>query len=400
MIILFLGALFSSGIIFMLLLGHLIKLRLTKSYPATNQFSVAVIVPCKGDNDPSFGENLVSIICQKYAGGAAQFIFSVESSTDSALPVLCRLKQQFDHVQICIAGLAQKSSQKNLNILKGMELAAEADILLFADADIQPHPTWLQEMMAPFCDSQVDVVTGCFRRVPATANFRLGNYLAGLFGAGIVTGMTDDRIGGLWGGSLAIRQTTVGNLNLRDRLASEIVDDVAIMHAVHQHKVERRYVASCTLKSYCEMSTPASIEWLVRQLQFSQIYFKKLYFFYYVFGLPYTFSILAAPLAFTYGLVSGSELIITATVSFWLSVAVVGLLLHQSVPINPASVSSQDANYQIIPWLLVTPLAFVVGTLALLKTLWRVRSGILTMYWRSIEYRVDVKTGKVLEIIR
>ncbi|MBI1878561.1 MAG: hypothetical protein HYR94_10095 [Chloroflexi bacterium] len=116
MIILFLGALFSSGIIFVLLMGHLVRLRLIKPYHPTSQFSVTVIVPCKGDNDPSFGENLLSIICQEYAG-PVQFVFCVESSADSALPVLCQLKQQFDQLQICVAGLARQSSQKNLNRL-------------------------------------------------------------------------------------------------------------------------------------------------------------------------------------------------------------------------------------------------------------------------------------------
>jgi cellulose synthase/poly-beta-1,6-N-acetylglucosamine synthase-like glycosyltransferase len=281
-----------------------------------------------------------------------------------------------------------------------MEHVGEADIFLFADADIQPHPTWLQEMVSPFCDPQVGAVTGCFRRVPAEPGFRLGNYLAGLFGAGIVTGMTSEGIGGLWGGSLALRQTIVKQLRLHERLATEIVDDVAIMHALQQHNIERRYVPSCTLKSYCDMSASGSIEWLARQFQFSQIYFKKLYLFYYVFGLPYAFSILTAPLAFLYGLVNGSSLIVGATLCFWLSVIMVGLLLRQAVPVAPASVSLQDTDYRLVPWLLVTPLAFVGGTLALLKTLFRVRAGVLTMHWRSIEYRVDVKTGKVLEIIR
>lgn len=399
MIILFLSALFSSGIIFLLLLTHLIQLRLIKPHRSIHQFSVAVIVPCKGDGDPNFGDNLLGIICQEYSG-PAQFVFCVESQADSALPILYRLKQQYEQVEVCVAGLATTSGQKNLNIIKGMEMAGPVDIFLFADADIQPHRTWLQEMIAPFAESDVGAVTGCFRRVPAVGEFRLGNYLAGLFGAGIVTGMTSDVISGLWGGSLALRRAVIEQLGLYERLATEIVDDIAIMHALHQAGMVRRFVPSCTLKSYCDMSTPASIEWLVRQFQFSQIYFKKLYFFYYVFGLPYAFSILVAPLAFTYGLASGSELIVSATISFWLSVVLVGLLLYRGIPINPASVSPHDIPYQLIPWLAVTPLAFVAGALALLKTLVRVRRGTLTMYWRSVEYKVDVKTGKVLQIIR
>lgn len=399
MMIFFIIALFSSGIIFVLLVGHLIQLRGIKKYPPTTQFSVAVIVPCKGNNDPNFGGNLRGIIQQNY-DGPAKFIFCVESQTDSAWPVLCQLAQEFTCVEVCVAGLAARSSQKNHNILCGMHQAGKADIYLLADADIEPHSTWLSEMVAPFQEPAVGAVTGCFRRIPMSREFHLGAYLAGLFGAGIAAGMADNQLGGLWGGSLALRGSVVDQFNLRQRLASEIVDDIALMHAFRQHKLERRFVPSCTLKSYCDMSARDSIEWLVRQFQFTQIYFKGLYLFFYLFGLPYAVSILVTPLLFLYGLVMADPLAISISLTFWLSVMVVGWLLRLGVPINPASISPNDVEYGWLPWLLVTPLAFLGGMLALLKTLWRVRQGILTMYWRSIEYHADVKTGKVLEIIR
>ncbi len=399
MTIFILGTVFSSGVIFILIITHLIQLRLNRVYPPTHEFSVAVIVPCKGDNDPNFGENLVSIICQEYHG-PVQFIFCVESQADSALPVLHRLKQQFGHIQVCVAGLATTSAQKTFNILKAMELAEGVDIFLLADADIQPHPTWLQEMVAPFRNHSIGAVTGSFRRVPVNGKFNWGNYLAGLFGASIVAGMSNNRLRALWGGSLAIRRSLVEQLHLRERLATEIVDDIAIMHALHQHKIERRYVPSCTLKSYCDMSARDSVEWLVRQMQFSQIYFKGLYTFFYCFGLPYAASILATPLIFTYGLARMDWVLVGASVSFWLSVMLVGLLLRLGIPINQTNVLPDDPAYRLLPWMLVVPIAFLAGALALLKTLFRVKDGVLTMYWRSIEYRVDVKTGKVLEIIR
>jgi hypothetical protein len=212
--------------------------------------------------------------------------------------------------------------------------------------------------------------------------------------------MSNDRLKGLWGGSLAIRRSLVEQFRLDNRLATEIVDDIALMHALHQHKIERRYVPSCTLKSYCQMSAHDSIEWLVRQMQFSQVYFKGLYAFFYFFGLPYAASILATPLIFTYGLVRTDWTLVGTSVAFWISVMLVGLLLRLGIPVNRASVSPDDFHYRLLPWMLVTPIAFVMGALALLKTLWRVKARVMTMYWRSIEYRVDVKTGKVLEIIR
>lgn len=399
MVIFFLVTTLFSGAIFLILISHFIQLMAAKEYPATQEFSVAVIVPCKGNDDPNFGENLSGIVCQEYSG-PVQFIFCVESQLDSALPVLYRLKQQFDHIQVCVAGLATSSAQKTFNLLKAMELAGDVDLFLFADADIQPHPTWLQEMVAPFNEPNIGAVTGIFRRVPANQAANLGSYLAAVFGSFIIAGITSDRLRGVWGGSLTIRRSLIEQLHLRERLATEIVDDIAIMHALRQYRVERRYVPSCTLKSYCNMSTPDSIEWLVRQIQFSQVYLKGLYTLFYCFCLPYAFSIMATPLAFAFGLAHADWALVDACVVFLLSVMLVGLLLWFGVPVNRASVSPDDSRYHLLPWMLVTPIAFVAVAHALLKTLWRVKSGVLTMYWRSIEYRVDVKTGKVLDVIR
>ncbi|MFZ6029038.1 MAG: glycosyltransferase [Chloroflexota bacterium] len=395
----FLGAVLFSGMIFAILLSHLIRLRLIKIYPPTQEFSVAVIVPCKGNDDPNFGENLSSIVCQEYQG-QVQFVFCVESELDSAFPVLQQLKQRFPHIQICVAGLATASAQKTFNILKSMELAGEVDLFLFADADIEPHRTWLQEMVAPFVEPHTGVVSGIFRRVPVNRGVSLGNYLAGVFGAYIVAGMSDDRLKAVWGGSLAIRRSVIEGLHLRERLATEIVDDIVIMDALRQHKVERRYVPSCTLKSYCDMSTPDSIEWLARQMQFSQVYLKGLYTLFCCFCLPYALYILATPFAFTYGVARADwELVKTITV-FLLSVMLVGALLRLGVPVNRESVLPDEPRYRLLPWMLITPIAFVAVAQALLKTRWRIKRGVLTMYWRKVEYRVDVKTGKVLEIIR
>lgn len=392
-------ALFSSGIAFFLTLNHLGWLRSTRKYPPCETFSVAVIVPCKGTDDPHFGDNLVNIISQEYAG-PSQYVFCVESDSDSALPLLHRLEREHEHIQVCVAGLATTSAQKTFNILKGMDLAGKVEIFQFADADIDPHPTWLKEMVAPFGDPKVGAVTGTFRRVPITQDFRLGNYLAGFFGSIIVLGMSADPLRALWGGSLAIRSSVVEQIQLRERLATEIVDDIAIMQALHQHRIERRFVPSCTLKSYCEMSVRASIEWLVRQIQFMQIYFKGLYVFCHIFGLSYSVSILTAPLLFAYGVASADWTAMGTSVGFWLSVMLAGSLLRLGVPINRTSTSPTDATFRLLPWMLISPIAIVAGTYALLITLFRLRAGILKMDWRGIEYHVQANTGKVAEVIR
>lgn len=399
MLILLWGGLIPIVGLLLLSLAHIIRLQIARPYVPTTQFPVAVIVPCKGNHDPDFENNLLAIIRQDY-GNNAQFIFCVESQEDPAFPVLHRLAGEWERVQVCVAGLATHSAQKTHNILKGMECADAVDIFVMADADIQPHPTWLQEIVAPFQDPKVGATTGFFRRVPTTNQFRLGNYLAGMFGAIIITGLSSDLIKGLWGGSMAIRKSLMDRYNLYERLATEIVDDIAMMHALHQHRIGRRFVKSCTLKSYCDMSVQESIEWFIRQIQFSQIYLKWLYSFYFFAAIPYSLTIILMPLALIGGVVAGKSEVALPGLVFTLLLLLSCLLLYLSTPRSKANAHPQDYDYHLIPWILTTPLAYLLGTLALIRTRFRVRRGVLTMQWRNITYRVDVRTGRVLEVIR
>jgi hypothetical protein len=65
--------------------------------------------------------------------------------------------------------------------------------------------------------------------------------------------------------------------NLYDFLSTQLVDDLALMQALHQHRLKRHFVPSCILKSYGDTSVNDSIEWLARQFQYIHLYFGGLY---------------------------------------------------------------------------------------------------------------------------
>lgn len=398
-----LGAIFFTIMFLLLPTVHLIRLRTARVYAPTAQFSVAVIIPCKGNSDPDFENNLLNIIRQDYPG-SIQFLFCVESEQDSAYPTLCRIAEQQKHVQVCVAGLSEKCAQKTYNILKGMQCVEEQhtdiEIFVIADADIQPHSTWLQELVAPFVESNVGATTGFFRRIPMTDKFDKGVYLAGVLNSIIILGITDNMLKPLWGGSLAVRKAIMDEHNLYERLATEIVDDIAITHALHQYKLQRHYVKSCTLKSYCDMGFKESFEWFVRQIQFLQIYFSPVHKFYYVLIWGYVIYLLLSPFIFIGGLLLQQSVAVIMALVFWVLLLLVSLLLFIVLPVNETSVSPHDKKYRLLPWIMMTPIAFVMGALAMLKTSAQVKDGVLSMRWRGIDYQVDLKTGKVIEVIR
>jgi hypothetical protein len=76
-----------------------------------------------------------------------------------------------------------------------------------------------------------------------------------------------------------------------------------------------------------------------------------------------------------------------------------GYLLFIGIPGN-AQPDSEQQNYRVIFWLLVTPLCLFLSWVVMIKTVLRVRRGVLRMRWRSIDYYVDIATGRVMEVIR
>jgi cellulose synthase/poly-beta-1,6-N-acetylglucosamine synthase-like glycosyltransferase len=395
----FLAVFVYSVIIFGFIGAHLLRLHRVKRYAPTDEFAVAVIVPCKGRDDAHFEDNLVRMINQQYAG-PVQFVFSVESDVDPALPVLQSLARQFENVWVCVAGLATQCSQKVFNILQGMACITDIDIFLIADADIQPHHTWLQEMVAPFSDPDIGAVTGYYRRLPLKPHFQLGDYLLGLSNACLTITMSDNRYRSLWGGSMAIRESIMDKHNLYQWLSTEIVDDMALMQALRQYRIKRHYTPSCTVKSYCDMSLHNSIEWQVRQFQYLQIYAKYGLYLIVVATFPYIFLILAIPFIFIYGLINQNWLAVVGGTGFWFLIMAQSWLLRLGIPVNPDGVAPTDQEYRLIPWLLVSPVFVVSRGWILLKTMLRVKRGLLTMDWRGVKYRVKIKTGQVVEIIR
>ncbi|MBN1995557.1 MAG: glycosyltransferase family 2 protein [Anaerolineae bacterium] len=398
MLLFYAAILFYATLAVGLVTVHLIRQRWTPPYPPTGQFSVAVITPCKGHTDPYFEDNLHRIIQQDY-GGPARFIFVVEDECDPALPFLRALARQFEQVQLCIAGPATQCAQKVFNILQGMK-GVNADIFLFADADINPHSTWLQEMVAPFQDPNIGAVTGSYRRVPVKAHFQWGDYLAGMVAAALDIFRSDDRFYALWGGSMALRQSIIKQYALDEYLSTAIVDDMVLMQALHRYRIQRRYVPSCTVKSYCDISVQVGVEWLERQFQYLQICANGLYWLFIMAFWPYIFLAIASPFVLIYGLVQQNLPAVIGSVSFWLLMMLQSWLISLSNYVNPASVPPTDQKYRLLRWWLATPAAVLITGWVLLKTALSVKQNLLTMNWRGIKYRVNVKTGQVVEISR
>jgi hypothetical protein len=194
-----------------------------------------VIIPIRGATD-----NLHAL----WAGLRRQtyrrwrLVFVVESELDPAHAALARLivpgSAGQPPTEIVVAGFATRSAQKIHNQLAAIAALRPDDaVLVFADADIVPASDWLMRLIEPLSNQEVWLATGYRWMTPG--DHRLSTAYACLMNASIATMPRPMRWGLAWGGSMAIRRTTLEAIDIERWWRHSLSDDLQITRAIRQH---------------------------------------------------------------------------------------------------------------------------------------------------------------------
>jgi ceramide glucosyltransferase len=123
-----------------------------------------VLKPLCGDEFELY-ERLRSLCIQDYP--RFQVIFGLQNPADSALPVVRRLQQQFDTLDIeCVIDPTRHGVNAKVSNLVNMLSRARHDLLIIADSDIEVPPDYLARVLAPLADAQVGLVTCAYTGRP------------------------------------------------------------------------------------------------------------------------------------------------------------------------------------------------------------------------------------------
>ena len=115
------------------------------SWPACPR--VALIVPLTGDS-PEMEPALTSLLNQPYPN--YETVLVTRDLEDPATPLVRALLARHPHSRHIVSGPAAGCSQKNHNILAGVNaLDDAAEILVFCDSTHQARPNFLRELIHP-----------------------------------------------------------------------------------------------------------------------------------------------------------------------------------------------------------------------------------------------------------
>lgn len=238
----------------------------------------AIIVPCKGI-PKDLVNNLQGFLNLDYPDYLV--VYAVESEQDKAVGVIKRIMAGNKRARLAVAGLSTACVQKNHNLLAGLKKAENAEVYVFADADIRPEPSWLRELVLPLADPGITATSG-FRWLHARkgtlgelAHSYVNIVIYVLFSAACFIGGV-----GLWGGSMAIRRKDFEELGVAEKWSHAGVDDMCLSHLVLKARRKAVVVPPCVTQTDDLLQTVrGTINWFERQIMYLKAYQRKIWFF-------------------------------------------------------------------------------------------------------------------------
>jgi ceramide glucosyltransferase len=159
-----LGLLCSTGFLVLVLYSIVRYVSSKKRLPAGFLPAVTLLKPVHGD-EPRLEHNLESFFRQDYP--KFELIFGAREASDPALAIVERLRRRYPEVRVKVA-LSGEPDRPNAKVcsLEKMVPLATTDYYIISDSDVHVQPNYIREVMAPFADPQVGMVTCLYRGVP------------------------------------------------------------------------------------------------------------------------------------------------------------------------------------------------------------------------------------------
>ncbi len=135
--------------------------------PAGPLPDAAVVVPCKGRNPGSAGDNIRSLLAQDYPG-RLEFVFVVPSREDAAYGEVSAAIAGDLRARLLVSGsVPSRSSGKAVDLVYAVDRVSEgARVLVFGDAGILVTPDWARRLAAALEEPGVTVSSALMTDVP------------------------------------------------------------------------------------------------------------------------------------------------------------------------------------------------------------------------------------------
>lgn len=236
---------------------------------------VSIIIPVTGWS-ASLESDLITLINQRYQ--SFEIIFVVQDKKDSADSVINKIVQEEERVRRVYSEPTSTCSQKNHNLLAGIQEAGKApDILVFCDCGHSAQPDWLDRLLAPLLSqSSCSVTSGYHQILPERYCLPSVGRAICVLTLSLIRRLPS--LGQPWGGAMAIRRETFENIAVADIWKENIVDDVSLARLLQKENISVTIPDKTDLETRLDDLTLGSwIVWLSRQWAYLKFIFPGLW---------------------------------------------------------------------------------------------------------------------------
>jgi ceramide glucosyltransferase len=155
--------LFTSTISAILALAGLLRFHRQRPPVASFSTPVSLLKPLDGA-EPNLEAHLDSFFNQDYP--SFEILFCARSATDSGLETARRVAARYPHIPASFLSTgAETYFNAKVSSLELMQSVARHDLFIISDSDVRVEPNYIREVVAPFGDERVGVVTCLYRGV-------------------------------------------------------------------------------------------------------------------------------------------------------------------------------------------------------------------------------------------
>jgi ceramide glucosyltransferase len=194
---------------------------------------VSILKPVRGVDFGSY-ENFSSFCRQNYPD--YEILFCVNEMSDPAVPLIQKVIAEFPQRRIrVLSGAPQLGTNRKVNNLALLTKEASHEFLVQSDGDVRVGPNYLREVIAPFSDPGVGVVS-CFYRGVAQPNLFAELEAIGAASDFFPSAMVADWMEGVTfalGASVATSKTWLQKIGGYEAFGNYLADDYEIGNRVH-----------------------------------------------------------------------------------------------------------------------------------------------------------------------
>ena len=230
---------------------------------------VSVIAPTRG-REVGFIENVAPLLNQDYPNYEIQFVF--DNPQDPSLPLVNDLG-----ARVTVSGPAIDSGQKVHNLIVAVNhIDPRTEVIVFVDTDARPGKDWLRQLVAPLADENIGASTGYRWFVPERGG--MAARLRGVWNASIASALGADTTKNFcWGGSTAVRRSTLERLNVVDHWRGTVSDDFTMTRVLKDAKLPIHFTPNCLVPSVGDCGWRELFEFTTRQIKITRTYARHLW---------------------------------------------------------------------------------------------------------------------------